>query len=482
MSQPKNVAVVLAGGVGARVGLDIPKQLIKVAGKTIVEHTIELFQLNDAIDEIIVMMAPGHLDAIREIVKKGGYSKVSAVLEGLETRNGTTEAAIQHLTDAGHADNCNVLFHDAVRPLLSDRIILDLIEALKEYRAVDTAIPSADTIIQVDKPVSSEAEGYEQIVDVLQRPLLRRGQTPQAFHLGAIREAYKNAASDPDFVATDDCTVVLRYTPQVPIAVVAGDEQNMKVTEPIDVFVADKLFQLRSHARPKPRTHEEYEALLAGKTMVIFGGSYGIGADIAELAKKYGANVKSFSRSSTGTAVERRDDIQAAAKAVLDESGQVDFVVNTAGVLQMGTLAESSEETIFHATAVNYLAPIFIAQEFYPHLAKTNGSLLLFTSSSYTRGRANYSLYSSAKAGLVNLTQALADEWANSGVRVNCINPERTGTPMRTNAFGAEPPGSLLASEVVAEVSLDVLLADQTGQIFDVRRVDPLAATDLMDS
>lgn len=478
MSDPKNVAVVLAGGVGARVGLDIPKQLIKVAGKTIVEHTIELFQINDLIDEIIVMMAPGHLDAIREIVKKGGYSKVTAILEGAQTRNGTTLQAIEHLGDV----ECNVLFHDAVRPLLSDRIIEDLVDALREHEAVDTAIPSADTIIQVDRPVSNTEEpGYERIVDVLKRPLLRRGQTPQAFRLSAIRAAYDKASQDPDFVATDDCTVVLRYTPDVPIAVVNGDEQNMKVTEPIDVFVADKLFQLKSHARPKHRSHSEYEQLLAGKTMVIFGGSYGIGSDIAELAAKYGANVKSFSRSTTNTAVERRDDIRAAAKSVLDETGQVDFVVNTAGVLQMGTLAESSEETIFHATAVNYLAPIFIAQEFYPHLARTKGSLLLFTSSSYTRGRANYSLYSSAKAGLVNLTQALADEWAGSGVRVNCINPERTGTPMRTNAFGAEPPGSLLASEVVAEASLDVLLASQTGQIFDVRRVDPLAAADLVD-
>ena len=79
---------------------------------------------------------------------------------------------------------------------------------------------------------------------------------------------------------------------------------------------------------------------------------------------------------------------------------------------------------------MNYLAPIFIAQEFYPHLAATRGSFLMFTSSSYTRGRSGYSLYSSAKAGLVNLTQALADEWAGSGVRVNCICPGTVRTPM----------------------------------------------------
>jgi ribitol-5-phosphate 2-dehydrogenase (NADP+) / D-ribitol-5-phosphate cytidylyltransferase len=150
-------------------------------------------------------------------------------------------------------------------------------------------------------------------------------------------------------------------------------------------------------------------------------------------------------------------------------------VVNTAGVLPRGTLEETSEETIYAATEINYLAPIHIAQEFYPHLRDTKGSMLLFTSSSYTRGRSSYSLYSSAKAAVVNLTQALADEWTADGVRVNCINPERTGTPMRTKAFGQEPAGSLLESEIVARTSVDVMISKQTGHIIDVRKDDPFA-------
>ena len=473
----RTVAVVLAGGVGARVGLDIPKQLIKVAGKSIVEHTIALLDASHQIDEIIVMMAPGHLDAISGIVKSGGYSKVSQVLEGADTRNDTTRRAIAALGD----EECNVLFHDAVRPLLSERIISDLLAALQTYEAVDTAIPSADTIISVN-PVSAASAvsgDLETIADVLPRHLLRRGQTPQAFRLSVIARAYERASQDPGFAATDDCTVVLRYLPEIPIAVVRGDEQNMKVTDPIDVFVADKLFQLSSHDRPAPRTPGQYREQLAGKTVVVFGGSYGIGSDIAKLAASYGADVMAFSRSGTQTHVESREEVRAACERVLAETGRVDFVVNAAGVLPRGALSETSEETIFHSTEVNYLAPIFIAQQFYPHLAQTRGSLLLFTSSSYTRGRSGYSLYSSAKAAVVNLTQALADEWGAAGVRVNCINPERTGTPMRTLAFGVEPPGSLLASEVVASASLDVLLADQTGHIIDVRRIDPLAPSEL---
>jgi len=459
----RNVAVVLAGGVGTRVGLTIPKQLIKIAGHTILEHTIALLDAHPMVDEVIVMMARGHLDAVHEIVRTGGYTKVGHVLEGAETRNGTTQRALEQIGD----DETRVLFHDAVRPLVSPRIVTDCFEALERYDAVDVAIPSADTIIEV---------GETNVISAIPpRAQLRRGQTPQAFRAGTLRAAYALADQDADFTATDDCSVVLRYTPDVPIWVVAGEERNMKVTEPIDVYIADKLFQLTTNNLPAERDEAGYRSALEGSTLVVFGGSYGIGADVADLARRHGARVFSFSRSSTGTHVERRSDIRAAAEQVLAETDRVDFVVNTAGVLPKAPLAETSEETIWAATEINYVAPILIAQEFYPHLARSHGSLLFYTSSSYTRGRGGYSLYSSAKAGVVNLTQALADEWAPDGVRVNCINPERTGTPMRTRAFGEEPPGSLLESTEVARRSIDVMISGETGLIVDVRRQDPLA-------
>jgi 2-C-methyl-D-erythritol 4-phosphate cytidylyltransferase len=449
------------------VGLAIPKQLIKIAGRPIIEHTIDVFQQSPLVEEIIVMMTPGYLDPVRELVARGGYTKVTQILEGADTRNGTTERALSALGDA----ECNVLFHDAVRPLLSQRIIEDCVAALQTHDAVDTAILSADTIIQVSPK--------HEIEDVLKRAELRRGQTPQGFRRSVITRAYELAARDPDFTATDDCTVVLRYLPDVPIAVVAGDERNMKVTEPIDVYIADKLFQLTSHDVPVEREEAEYRAALEGRTVVVFGGSYGIGADIVALARSYGANVHCFSRSATRTHVERREDIVAARKQVLAEDGRVDYVVNTAGVLPRGTLAETTEETIYAATEVNYVAPILIAQEFYDALRETGGGMLLFTSSSYTRGRSGYSLYSSAKAATVNLTQALADEWANSGVRINVVNPERTGTPMRTKAFGQEPADSLLESETVARASLRTLLSDLTGHVIDIRRADPFSSHQL---
>ncbi|MBK3626409.1 bifunctional cytidylyltransferase/SDR family oxidoreductase, partial [Streptomyces sp. MBT49] len=444
---------------GQRVGLSIPKQLLKIAGKAVIEHTLTTFEKADSVDDIIVLMAPGYVPDIEEIVSKAGFTKVRKIIEGGTTRNETTERAIAALGEGlADGEDLNVLFHDAVRPLLSRRVIDDCVAALERYQAVDVAVVG----------------GLE--VGVADRSRLRRGQTPQAFKLSTIRRAYEVAAGDPNFQATDDCTVVLRYLPDVPIHVVAGDEYNMKVTQPVDVFIADKLFQLASSATPEQNGEEVYRELLSGRTVVVFGGSYGIGKDIAELAGSYGAHVYALGRSTTGTHVENPEEVDDALSKAYSETGRIDYVVNTAGVLRIGKLAETDNATIEEALKVNYLAPVQIARSAYKYLAETKGQLLLYTSSSYTRGRAEYSLYSSTKAAMVNLTQALSDEWAGDGIRVNCVNPERTATPMRTKAFGQEPSGTLLSSEAVARTSLDVLLSELTGHVIDVRQQDPTAA------
>ncbi|MEU4785054.1 bifunctional cytidylyltransferase/SDR family oxidoreductase [Nocardiopsis alba] len=460
----RTVAVVLAGGSGQRIGLATPKQLLKIAGKTILEHTLHIFEQATSVDEVIVMMNPGFVSDAEAIVRKAGLAKVSRVLPGGTSRNATTQLALDALSHYSAA-NTNVLFHDAVRPMLSQRIIDDCVTALERYEAVDVAIPSSDTIIEVDDDV---------ITDVPTRSRLRRGQTPQAFRMSTIRDAYAKAWNDPDFEATDDCSVVLRYSPRVPIHVVAGEEQNMKVTQPVDIFIADKLFQLATAATPEYTEHDYTEGL-EGRTMVVFGGSYGIGAGVADLAEKHGARVFRYSRGATRTNVANPEDVAAALEQAHSATGRIDHVVNTAGILRISRLDQTDPAEIEEIVRVNYLAPVNIARAAFPYLAQTGGQLLLYTSSSYTRGRGEYSLYSSTKAATVNLTQALADEWSEDGVRINCINPERTQTPMRTKAFGEEPSGSLLSADKVARTSVDVLLSDLTGHVIDVRREDPPA-------
>jgi ribitol-5-phosphate 2-dehydrogenase (NADP+) / D-ribitol-5-phosphate cytidylyltransferase len=448
------VAVVLAGGTGSRLGLDIPKQLLKIAGKTVLEHTVAILDAAPDIAEILVMMAPGYEDEARRLL--AGFAKVTAVLPGGGTRAETTRRAL----GAVDRDECNILFHDAVRPLLSHRIIRECVNALRIDQAVDVAIASPDTIIAVD--------GDGTINAIPPRASLRLGQTPQGFLLSTIRRAYALAATDPDFVATDDCGVVHRYLPDVPIKVIEGSTDNMKITLPVDLFIVDKLFQLS--AQTPPASPADYAEELRGRTVVVFGGGSGIGADLVGIVRDHGADVFSFSRSATGTHVENPQHVRDALAAVHATTGRIDHVVLTAGVLHTGPLADADAASVEEAVGVNFLAPINVAQAAIEYLGRTKGQLLLYTSSSYTRGRANYALYSACKAAVVNLMQALADEWSPLGVRVNCMNPERTGTPMRYRAFGDEPPDSLLTSEVVALASLDVLVSGLTGHVFDVRR------------
>lgn len=450
----RNIAIVLAGGVGSRLGLSTPKQFFKVAGKMVIEHTLDTFEHNTHIDEIVIVSNPVYVSDVENIVLRNGWKKVKKILKGGKERYDSSLSAI-HAYEGG--EEVNLIFHDAVRPLVSQRIIDDVCEALKQYEAIDVTVPAVDTII--------EAEG-DHIASIPDRSRLQRGQTPQAFRLSVIAEAYKLALNDPNFKVTDDCGVVVKYMPEVPVHLVAGEESNMKLTYKEDTFLLDKLFQLRGSVAPESLDKSQ----LKDKVAIVFGGSYGIGKDVADELRQAGTHVHSFSRSLTGTDVGNRKDVARALKEVYDKEGHIDYVINTAGVLNKEPLCAMDYSIIQAAVQTNYMGTVNVAIEAYNYLKQTQGKLIFFTSSSYTRGRAFYSIYSSTKAAIVNFVQAVSQEWESVGIRVNCINPERTKTPMRVKNFGVEPDDTLLRSEVVADATVHCLLADYTGQVIDVKR------------
>ena len=448
----KNVAVILAGGKGLRLGRNKPKQFLKIAGKLIIEHTIEVFQKHPQIDEIAVVTHQEYIYLVEELVNKNSFDKVKKVLSGGKERSDSSLVAI----DAYDNQELNLIFHDAVRPLVSHRIISDCIEALRFNKAVDVAVAATDTIIEVKNNF---------ITTIPNRATLNRGQTPQAFRLSTIKKAYSLAMKDKDFIATDDCGVVKKYLENEKIFVVQGEESNIKLTYEEDLFLLDKLFQIHSlHFKPKTEL-----GFLEGKVIVIFGGSYGIGKEIEQLALLNKAKVYIFSRGATNTDIKNPLEVQRALNEVYTKEQVIDVVINTAGILNKESLNNLQYDTIEELIGVNYFGCITIAKESFKYLQQSKGELLFFTSSSYTRGRANYSLYSSSKAAVVNFTQALSSEWDSFGVRVNCINPERTQTPMRVRNFGKEDPQTLLSAKKVAEVTLNVLEKNSTGQIVDIK-------------
>ena len=225
------VAVVLGGGAGNRFGAATPKQLLTLGGRTLVEHCVTAFDQAPGVDEVLLVMPPGYAQEAARLVG----DRVSSVITGGVARSDSVRNALAHLRVRGDPpERTGVLLHDAARPLVSQRVIEDCVTALSKYDAVGTAVPTADTIVVAENGVMSH---------VPPRQTLHRCQTPQCFRLSVIARAHELAAADPGYTPTDDCGVVLRYLPDVPVHIVPGSERNIKVTYPGDLMIAEALLR-----------------------------------------------------------------------------------------------------------------------------------------------------------------------------------------------------------------------------------------------
>ncbi len=225
------VGVILAAGSGSRTGLSTPKQFLPLGGKTVLEFSVQTFHDHSGIDQVVIVTAPQFIDKVKALVTANGWSKVTAVLPGGKERYDSSLAAVRHFKDNPETV---MLFHDAARPLVSERIITDTLKAMESYDAVDVAIPTVDTVVQCDRDGTY-------MTSIQDRNLLWRMQTPQGFRQRTIEEAYRVAFSDPGFTATDDCGTVLRYLPDVKVGIVRGSERNIKLTYADDLSLLEFL-------------------------------------------------------------------------------------------------------------------------------------------------------------------------------------------------------------------------------------------------
>jgi 2-C-methyl-D-erythritol 4-phosphate cytidylyltransferase len=442
----KDIAcILLAGGSGTRMSGDQAKQFVRIAGKTILEHSLNALRQHLPQVRIVVTAPFADVDKVARMfqhdplvqVVSGGISRQASTLKGLKAL----------ADDAPH----NILIHDGARPFLDGRILSDVIEALEEYEAVDVAIPTADTII-------AERDGF--IENIPKRKHLLRGQTPQAFRYKDLVSCYRTLGEQKLEQFTDDCGIFLACNPDARVRIVKGSEENIKVTYPIDLILADEMFRLRSQTMnvDKPGVN------LRGKRVVIFGGTRGIGKAMADILLSGGAQVSVCSRVS-GCDISREADVQRALQNAADEFGGIDVVVNAAGLLKNGKLHEQTAADAAEQININLTGALNVARQAHFWLEKTQGSLLFFASSSYTRGRAGSAVYSATKAAIVNLTQGLSEEWADNGIRVNCVVPGRTDTEMRTSNFGAEAQDSLFNPYQIALLASRVVCTSVSGQL-----------------
>ena len=225
----KNIAIILASGNGERFGEKIPKQFYEYKGRTLLEYSIDAFEQNKNIDEIILVTNPKFRDLAEEILSKNSYKKIKKLLNGGITRVDSSRIGVFEASE-----NSNVLIHDAVRAFVTQDIINRNIEALNTYQAVGTAIETVDTIIQVDE--------NNFIINIPARSSLKRVQTPQSFRADLIKKAHKMALEENNQNFTDDCGLILKYN-LAPIHIVEGDEINLKITQKSDLEILEKLWK-----------------------------------------------------------------------------------------------------------------------------------------------------------------------------------------------------------------------------------------------
>ncbi len=451
----KNIAIILASGSGSRFGAKLPKQFVRLAGKPVIQYTIEAFEKSGNIDEIIIVTKEDFVDYVYEIVNAQTFQKVSKVIAGGAERYDSTLSALSAITEV----EANLIIHDAVRPFVSEAIINRCIEALALHSAVDVVVDATDTIVHVKDNV---------IQDIPDRRFLKRGQTPQAFKKTTLTKAYHLFMQDAEKVASDDCGIVLKYLPNVPVVTVQGEEANFKITHQQDIYLADNLIKDGLIGRMLHDTTDIAQAL-QNKVVVVIGASSGIGEDIVKLCQQHKARVYPCSRTLNGVDITSEESLREKLSEIQQQTGRIDYVINTSGLLNRKPLVTMTEQEVQDSYMVNYVGVLNIARASFEHLKAARGMLMNFTSSSYTRGRSNYSIYSSTKAAVVNFTQALAEEWQPHGIKVNVINPERTATPMRVANFGNEPEETLLNSQEVAEFTLSAMSFEHTGQVFSIK-------------
>ncbi len=227
----KITAIVLAAGRGRRMGSEIQKQYMKLAGRPLICYALAAFQ-KSAVDEIILVTGAGEEEFCRrEIVEAYGFSKVTAIVPGGKERYHSVYEGLKAVAGSDY-----VLIHDGARPCVTEEIIQAAIDGARQYRACVIAMPVKDTIKVADE------QGFA--LTTPDRSRLWMIQTPQAFAYRLVYDAYRRMLSeggDLDGV-TDDAMVVERMTGGK-VRLVRGSYENIKVTTPEDLAVAESFLR-----------------------------------------------------------------------------------------------------------------------------------------------------------------------------------------------------------------------------------------------
>lgn len=235
-------AVLLAAGVGKRMGSDVAKQYMSLCEKPVIWYGLQAFEKSAIIDDIILVVGKGEVDYVnREIVRRYGFTKVDAVIEGGAERflsvNNALKVMAEDKLSVPNKDGY-VFIHDGARPLVTEKILEDTFAAVVEYKACCAAVKAKDTIKIADE------NGFA--ITTPDRDSLYIVQTPQVFYVPLIQEAYGSLMErlqeleEAGVNITDDAMVV-EHMLKFPVKMVEASYENIKITTPEDMDVATRF-------------------------------------------------------------------------------------------------------------------------------------------------------------------------------------------------------------------------------------------------
>ena len=255
----KTVAIIPAGGVGKRLGSSIAKQYLLLDGVPVLVRTLKIFQQAKVIDEIVLVVPEDDLiSARKQLVNKYDLTKVTAIVAGGNERQDSVRNGLSTIVD-----KCDVvIIHDGVRPLLTEEMLNQVVAAAKSDGASSIGVKVKDTVKQTTDD--------NLVAATLPRNNLWLTQTPQAFAFDVLQRAYDAAASDK-FYGTDDASLVERIG--VKVKMIAGSYENIKITTPDDLIIAEAFIKNKAGTSMNTRSGFGYDShrFAAGRKLILGG-------------------------------------------------------------------------------------------------------------------------------------------------------------------------------------------------------------------
>ncbi|NOL49911.1 IspD/TarI family cytidylyltransferase [Pelistega europaea] len=221
-----NIAIIIAGGSGNRMGSDIPKQFIKVNDKPVLIYTLESFQDHPLVDSILLVCIDGWQDTVQDYAKQFHISKLKWVITGGNTGQESIRNGVFYLKDKANSDD-NIIIHDGIRPLVDSSVLSDVITKCEQYGNAVSSMPYNEQIFIVDNDIST--------TQFIPREMIRRVSTPQCYKFSLLFDKYTEAFTKGIGIHGSHYTNTMMVALGVRLYFATGSDKNIKLTTPDDL-------------------------------------------------------------------------------------------------------------------------------------------------------------------------------------------------------------------------------------------------------